>query len=364
MLTAALSTGVAPSPHRSTAAYADDPGRRRRTPGSGRQERAAPVLADATSGLAPSSPRAQAMVVSRAQLLAQIGIARRDVAGQLRGRTLVASPSPACSCCIAVRRRRRLSRGSQSSRWAGRRCSVVDGLGRCVGCVGWDRPAVHVVVRVGATCRRSPWRRRSPVPTAGAPRTSDGSRACPCTASSGPRSTRPPGPAACAPAWRALAAVVQQGLSTPDRIRPVLDASGPVRHRKALFLALGRHRWWRSGSVRDRPGPAVSARPDYRYRRQHDCVWMRGVVVATSTPSGAARWLGPGARDGRRRPLEPRQLVRRPAAQAELVMPVRQRIIRLPAAPSGTSRSGSWPSWRAPSAYGRQREVGSTGAWR
>jgi hypothetical protein len=35
-----------------------------------------------------------------------------------------------------------------------------------------------------------------------------------------------------------LAAVVQQGLTTPERVRPVLDAAGAVRFRKAMFHAL------------------------------------------------------------------------------------------------------------------------------
>jgi hypothetical protein len=105
------------------------------------------------------------------------------------------------------------------------------------GLVGWQRPALHIVVARGRHVTPLPGlvvhesRRHGPadvVRRSGLP-THTVERAA-VDAAAWSRSPRT--------AAGLLAAVVQQGLSQPDRLRLALDQAGRVGHRRRMFLAL------------------------------------------------------------------------------------------------------------------------------
>lgn len=178
---------------------------------------------------------AQVMVLTRAQLVA-LGVHPRHIAGHLlarRWREAVPGvvvlhcgpPSPLARLWISV-----LAAGSTAvlGAWT---ALALHGL------VGWERPSVHLVVPRGRHVPLMPWStvhesRRLVAAHVGE------ARGLPvhCVERS----------AVDAAVWSTsrrtasglMTAVVQQGLSTPDRIRPVLDGAGRVRHRSSLFLTL------------------------------------------------------------------------------------------------------------------------------
>lgn len=178
---------------------------------------------------------AQEMVLHRSQLL-EAGVHPRHVEGHLHARRWAepvpgvvvlhcGPPPPASRLWITV-----LAAGARSvlGCWT---ALAARGL------VGWDRPTVHVVVPRGRHVPAMSWttvhesRRMNPahedrvrgLPVHSAERAA-------VDAAVWSRDVR----TACG----LMAAVVQQRLSTPDRLRRVLDEAGRVRHRRALFAAL------------------------------------------------------------------------------------------------------------------------------
>jgi len=178
---------------------------------------------------------AQSGVVSRAQLRA-LGVQRWNVRDQVRARRWR----------LVGRRVVVLHRGpltSEQSLWvaalhAGPRATLAARTALAVaGLTGWDEESVHVLVPRGVAvppmkgaivheCRR-PLGSRDAV---GAPRRTSVERSA---IDAGRWSGDPR--AACG----LLAAVVQQRLSTADRLRRELLAAGRIRHRRLLLTVLG-----------------------------------------------------------------------------------------------------------------------------
>lgn len=271
---------------------------------------------------------AQAMVVTRRQL-DTISIGWRDVACHLAAERWC-EPVPG----VLV-----LHRGPlpvESRRWLAVFCAGPDAA-LCAwtalelrGLRGWERPAVHVVVRRGhhpvavdgIVVHESRRHTRADVhPIDGLPAHSVERATVDAAAWSGRVRT----------AGGLVAAVVRQGLSTPDRIRPVLDAAGAVRFRKALFLVLADieggaqamseidlARLCRSAGL---PEPRRQrVRRDTQGRRRYlDAEWTLpdGSVLAVEVD-------GVGH-------LELEQWYDDLMREAELVTPRRHRVIRIPA---------------------------------